>query len=129
MKNELIYTVEKLNKAVKRLVDGLKKSKDQLDRDGVIQRFEFTFELTWKSLRLFLLDQGIVVNSPKEAFKEAFRYGLINDEKLFLDMLEDRNLTSHLYSQEETREIFNRIKKLYSSALINLSRELKKLIS
>ena len=129
MNNELIYTVEKLNKAVKRLVDGLKKSKDQLDRDGVIQRFEFTFELTWKSLRLFLLDQGIVVNSPKEAFKGAFRYGLIKEEKLFLDMLEDRDLTSHLYSQEETREIFNRIKKSYSSALINLSRELKKLIS
>lgn len=129
MKNELIYTVEKLSKAVKRLADGLKKSKDQLDRDGVIQRFEFTFELTWKSLRLFLLDQGIVVNSPKEAFKGAFKYGLIKDGKLFLDMLEDRNLTSHLYSKEETKEIFNRIKKSYSSTLINLSKELKKLIS
>jgi len=129
MKNELKYSVEKLNKAVKRLADGLKKSKDQLDRDGVIQRFEFTFELTWKSLRLFLLDQGIVVNSPKEAFKGAFRYGLIKDGKLFLDMLEDRNLTSHLYSQEEVAKIFNRIKKSYSSALINLSKELKKLIS
>jgi len=129
MKNELEYSVEKLNKAVKRLSDGLKKSKDQLDRDGVIQRFEFTFELTWKSLRLFLLDQGIVVNSPKESFKGAFRYGLIKDGKLFLDMLEDRNLTSHLYSQEETKEIFNRIKKSYSTALINLSKELKKLIS
>ena len=129
MKNELIYTVEKLNKTVKRLVDGLKKYRDQLDRDGVIQRIEFTFELTWKSLQLFLIDQGIVVNSPKEAFKGAFRYGLIKEEKLFLDILEDRNLTSHFYSQEETRQIFNRIKKSYSSALINLSRELKKLIS
>jgi len=128
MKNEVKYSLDKFIKAAKRLNDGIKTARNQLDRDGVIQRFEFTFELAWKSLRLFLSDQGILVNSPKQALKAAFKYGLITDEKLFLDMLEDRNLTSHLYSEEETKEVFKRIKKSYSSALITLSKELKKSI-
>jgi len=51
MKNELKYSFEKLKEALRRLNEGLKKAKDQLDRDGVIQRFEFTFELLWKTLK------------------------------------------------------------------------------
>jgi hypothetical protein len=56
MSDELKYSLEKLNNAVKRLDHGVKQAKDNLDRDGVIQRFEFTFELLWKVIRLFLLE-------------------------------------------------------------------------
>jgi nucleotidyltransferase substrate binding protein (TIGR01987 family) len=125
MKNELKYSFEKLKEALRRLNEGLKKAKDQLDRDGVIQRFEFTFELLWKTLRLFLLDQGINTNSPKEVLKETFRFGLIKDEKLFLDMLDDRNQTSHIYSEEVSKEIFERIRKKYSTALKKLVKSIK----
>ncbi len=97
MEDELRYSYKKLKEAVKKLDEGIKEAKDELDRDGVIQRFEFTFELLWKTLKLFLDGEGIITKSPKEALKETFRYGLIKDENLFLDMLEDRNQTSHIY--------------------------------
>lgn len=126
MKDELKYSIEKFIKAFSRLNAGIKKAKDQLDNDGVIQRFEFTFELLWKTLRLFLLNEGIITKSPKEALKEAFRFGPIKDEEIFLDMLEDRNLTSHIYSEDVSKEIFKRIKKFYIVSLTELSQELSK---
>lgn len=126
MKDELNYSIEKFNKALSKLNIGIKKAKDQLDNDGVIQRFEFTFELLWKTLRLFLLAEGITTKSPKEALKESFRFGLIKDEEIYLDMLEDRNQTSHIYSEEIAREIVRRIKKFYLSKLTELSKELRK---
>lgn len=126
MKDELNYSIEKFNKALSKLSTGIKKAKDQLDNDGVIQRFEFTFVLLWKTLRLFLLAEGITTKSPKEALKESFRFGLIKDEEVFLDMLEDRNQTSHIYSEEITREIVRRIKKSYLSKLTELSKEIRK---
>ncbi len=128
MKSDLIYSFEKFRKALNRLDEGVKKAKDQLDNDGVIQRFEFTFELMWKTLRLFLLSEGIITNSPREALKEAFRFGLISDEECFIDMLEDRNQTSHIYSEEISKSILNRIKKNYLPVLKKLSVELNKRI-
>lgn len=125
MKDELKYSFAKFQKALKSLDEGIKKAKDQLDNDGVIQRFEFTFELTWKTLKLYLLNEGIITNSPKEALKEAFRMGIITDEECFLDMLTDRNQTAHIYSEDISKEIIVRIKKVYLSALKKLSEEIK----
>jgi len=126
MSDELKYSLKNLNKAIKRLDEGVKQVKDNLDRDGVIQRFEFTFELMWKALRLFLLEEGIITKSPKESLKEAFKFGLIKDEDVFLDMLEDRNRTSHIYSEEVSRQIFNRIKRDYLNPIKGITSELKK---
>jgi len=126
MKDEFKYSFEQSNKALSQLSDGVKKTKDQLDRDGVIQRFEFTFELAWKTLKLFLLAQGIISKSPAEALKESYKFGLIKDEEIFLDMLEDRNQTTHIYSEEISKAIFTRIKKSYLPSLKKLSKELKK---
>ena len=126
MSDELKLSLEKLNNAIKRLDEGVKEAKDNLGRDGVIQRFEFTFELLWKSLRLFLLDEGIITKSPKESLKEGFKFGLIKDEEIFLDMLEDRNKTSHIYSEQVSAEIFKRIKNNYLNPLRKILNEIKK---
>ena len=126
MSDELKFSLEKLINAIKRLDEGVKEAKDNLGRDGVIQRFEFTFELLWKTLRLFLLDEGIITKSPKESLKEGFKFGLIKDEEIFLDMLEDINLTSHIYSEEVTKEIFKRIKTRYLNPLKKILNEIKK---
>ena len=83
MKDELKYSMLKFQKALKQLEEGAKQAKDQLDNDGVIQRFEFTFELAWKTIKLFLVNEGIITKSPKEALKEAFKFGLIKDEESF----------------------------------------------
>jgi nucleotidyltransferase substrate binding protein (TIGR01987 family) len=121
MKENLIeYSLEKLKNAFDKLAGGAKIAEDADDdlyKDGVIQRFEFTFELLWKTIKIYLENQGIIVRSPRESFKEAFRLNLIKDEKLFLDMLKDRNDTTHIYDKETAEGIFNRIKSNYIPAI------------
>jgi len=125
MKDVLEYSLKKLIDAHKKLEEGIKQTRDELDRDGVIQRFEFTFELLWKALKIYLEHQGIIVKTPRDSFIEAFRIDLFNDEKIFLDMLEDRNTTSHIYDKETSEKIFNRIKKDYLSVITKLIKQLK----
>lgn len=84
-------------------------------RDGLIQRFEFTYELAWKTTREYLVDQGIVdKNSPKSVLREAFAQQLIEDELVWLEMIDDRNKTTRLYSQEEAVKIAGKIVEKYA---------------
>jgi len=71
-----------------------------------MSEFEFTYELAWKATKVFLEDTGIVdINSPKAVIKEAYAQKLIGDEKNWLLMLNDRNITSHMYKDEMAVEI------------------------
>ena len=84
---------------------------DALYRDGLIQRFEFTVELAWKSLKEYLEDQGMVVgiSSPRGILKEAFSVGAITDAAGWNDILTARNLTSHVYDEETANRIAQQI--------------------
>lgn len=99
--------------AVARLREALDDySKNPLDsvRDGTIQRFEFCTELAWKTMREYLLDQGYTeINSPKAVIKQAFAFGMIQDQQAWIDLLNDRNLTSHVYDEATAKLIFERI--------------------
>lgn len=77
--------------------------------DATIQRFEFTFELFWKWLK-FIQQQGIEMNFPKEVLKEAYKAKMIDDEQIWLQMLNDRNLTSHTYNSDLAFSIYTHIK-------------------
>ncbi|MEW6203575.1 MAG: nucleotidyltransferase substrate binding protein [bacterium] len=125
MKEETKLSVSKLKDAFTRLREGTLAVTDDLDRDGVIQRFEFTFELLWKSLKIFLEEEGIECRSPKECLRSALRVGLIEDEEVFLDMLEDRNRSTHTYDEKETERIFHRIKDKYIVTIENLINRIK----
>lgn len=116
-KTELKYGLGQYDKALQRFRDAVAEAETQLEVDGVIQRFEFTFELAWKTLKRFLYYQGIECYSPRNCLREAYSTGFINDDDLWLDMLDDRNLTSHIYDEEKIREIFKRIKENYLEAL------------
>lgn len=102
---------EKLKSAVARLDEALNEyAQYKLDtiRDGVIQRFEFCTELAWKTVREYLLDQGYTeINSPKSVMKQAYADGLIPDG--WIELLNDRNLTSHVYDDATAAQIFERI--------------------
>ena len=126
MEDVLEYSLNKLKNANQKLKEGTEQAKDELDKDGVIQRFEFTFELLWKALKIYLEYQGILVKTPRDSFVEAFRIDLISDEKIFLDMLEDRNNTSHIYDKETSEKIFNRIKKNYQTEIAKVIELLNK---
>ena len=119
-KSEALVRIKNFEKALKKLEDGVKEAKSELERDGIIQRFEFTIELLWKALRAILLYQGIECYSPRECIKEAFRANIIEDDEIILDMLQDRNVSSHVYSEDKALEIFERIKGVYLEYLKNL---------
>ena len=116
---ERLYTSEKIDlslrkssRALGRLEEAVASPPSPLQSDAVFQRFEFTFELCWKALRIYLSEsEGIQVSSPRGTLKEAFRERLIDssEEDGFVRMLEDRNLSSHTYDEHEALEIFNRV--------------------
>ena len=119
------------NNVLKRLVEAAEELKNDnasdVIRDGVIQRFEFTYELAWKTTKEYLEDIGIVdKTSPKAVIKEAFVQKIIADESRWLLMLNDRNLTSHVYKQEIAEEISERIINTYINEFENLLRNLRK---
>ncbi len=83
---------------------------EPLALDGTIQRFEFTFELVWKTTRAFLEDQGITCYSPKSCLREAFKLNWVDDEDAWLALLKARNMTSHAYNEEMALKIYRTIK-------------------
>lgn len=105
-------SLNNLEKALKRLEEALAEgSENSLYIDGTIQRFEFTFELYWKTLKRLLEEEGIDSKTPREALKQAYAVEwLQGDERIWLQMLRDRNETSHVYSEERAKEIYENIK-------------------
>lgn len=71
--------------------------------DLCTKRFEFTFEMSWKAIKRGLDYLGIEAAYPRVCFKEAYAIGLINDQDIWIDMIEQRNLSSHVYNQNEVR--------------------------
>ncbi len=97
---------------------------DDAVRDALIKRFEFTYDLSWKSLKEFLVLQGFeVLASPRSIFAEAFRAGFLPDDKIWIEIIGGRNATTHIYSSEIASQIASDISERYCEAfdvLINL---------
>jgi nucleotidyltransferase substrate binding protein (TIGR01987 family) len=100
-------------------------------RDAAIQRFEYCFEVIWKLLKEYLnKKEGIICNSPKSCFREAYSVQIINKEKTIsaLEMTDDRNLTSHAYIEEVAQKIFKKLEtysKLISKIFNHINKNLK----
>ena len=124
----MLQKVENFCNAVARLqeaVDALDQHpSDTVVRDGVIQRFEFTFELAWKSLREYMEDQGADMNGivfSKQVFKAAYAAQVIGDEQVWLDMLASRNVTSHVYDDAQAANVVADIRERYMQPLSALA--------
>lgn len=97
-----------------------------LGRDGLIQRFEFAFELAWKTLKVCFENEGLIgLTSPKTVLREAYAAGLIKTEELWLSMLEDRNSTAHIYSEKLAVQICQRIQERYIEEFNELAARLR----
>ncbi|WP_339707659.1 nucleotidyltransferase substrate binding protein [Algoriphagus aquimarinus] len=98
----------------------------QLEKEGIIQRFEFTLELGWKTLKDRMESDGLVLYqiSPKMVVKEAFKAKYIDQIEIWLDMINDRNLLSHTYDFTVMEEVIPDIQKRYSPALSALHKTL-----
>ena len=81
------------------------------DQSGIIKDFEMTYELSWKVLKKILLEQGHQTLGAKDVFSKAYQLNFISNETLWLKMIEDRNLTTHVYDESEAEKIVKRIMK------------------
>lgn len=121
-----------LEKAYKKLDEACKvyDGVNDMIRDSVIQRFEFTYELAHKTLQELMRFEGVTLENtfPRTIFKKAYANGVIEDEKVWLRLLEDRNATSHIYSEKLADEIASRIQGEYVQTIGKLVERLKELI-
>lgn len=98
-------------------------------RDGIIQRFEYCAELSWKVMREYLLDQGYdAPASPKGVMKQAYADGILNEERPWLDLLNDRNLTSHVYDEATAVKVTEQIISVYTPMFEQLVKQLEEAI-
>jgi nucleotidyltransferase substrate binding protein (TIGR01987 family) len=82
----------------------------ELEQQGLVQGFEFTHELAWKVLKDYLEEQGVAgIIGSKNATREAFKNGLIDDGEAWMEMIKARNLSSHTYNPETAEEIVENI--------------------
>ena len=105
--DKLNRNLENFAKALSQLEKALDEPESSIVRDATIQRFEFTYELCWKTLKGFLENiHGIRAISPRQVFKEAFALDLIDNENVFLEMIESRNVLSHTYNEDQAQGIY-----------------------
>jgi len=123
---EATVQLENFENATKRLKAALEYDPLELDivMDAVIQRFEFTFETAWKSVKMAAKAVGHDCKSPKGCLKLAYRMGWIKDEERWLELLEARNLTSHTYDQETAMDVYETVKENFQ-VFGSLLRELR----
>ena len=114
---KLISDLEKALNRLKEAVEKAQKSKGSRNyeffRDSSIQRFEFSVELLWKTVKKFLeVKEGISCRSPKSCIREFFSAGYLSEDETYklLQMIDDRNKTSHTYHEEVAEEIFENLK-------------------
>jgi nucleotidyltransferase substrate binding protein (TIGR01987 family) len=119
--------LDNFEQAVLRLEAALQYDPEVLDiaLDAVIQRFEFTFERAWKSIRLAAKAVGYDCKSPRGCLKLAYKMEWIEDEEKWLRLLEARNLTSHTYDQETAMEVYETVKNNFE-VFQGLLKELRK---
>jgi nucleotidyltransferase substrate binding protein (TIGR01987 family) len=81
-----------------------KKEYSVLERAGLIQLFEMTFELAWKTMKDYLEEKGITVKFPRDVIKESFQNDIVENGHAWIGMLEKRNLLSHTYDEQKATE-------------------------
>ncbi|MFL0197115.1 nucleotidyltransferase substrate binding protein [Clostridium sp. WILCCON 0269] len=114
--------------ALRRLREALEKDiTDDIIIDGIIQRFEFTFDQSWKAMKIYLENQGVLDEalSPRSTIRVAFKHKIISNGDLWIEMMLDRNRTSHVYDEATAKSIVERIKKMYIDEFNDLEKLLK----
>ena len=115
-----------LDNAINGLKEGLLQEADDLRIDGVLQRFEFTFELAWKCIKDYLEMQGVVssIGSPREIIQLAYKHNIVDDGEKWIEMMLSRNNLSHMYDKNISRNIYDKIKSEYCGLLEKLQEKI-----
>ena len=127
--------LQSYHKALNRLAEVVnemdKRQLNDFEADGLIQRFEFTFELAWKLIKSYAEFQGTdkEIMGSRDAVRWAFENHLISDSATWMEMIKRRNDTSHTYDEDTATEVVMRVKISYFQAFVALYDEMKKLAS
>ena len=98
--------IESLGKANQRLKEATKLEPTRIHKDATIQRFEFTFELAWKTIQEYVRDQGFDCKSPKNCIREGARLEIVQDPESWFEYLKFRNLIVHTYNEKIADRIY-----------------------
>ncbi len=102
----------------------------ELEKQGIIQAFEFTHELGWNVLKDYIeYTGGQTLIGSKDTTREAFQKQLITDGNAWMEMIKNRNLSSHTYNEDTSKMIVNNIVQIYIPCFIQLSEKMKSFIS
>lgn len=93
---------------------------EQRDLSGIIKDFELAYELSWKVLRTLLTIKGHETEGARDVFKKCYQLGILNDEEIWLSIIEDRNATVHTYDETKAKQMVERIRKSYQGAFDTL---------
>lgn len=120
-------------KAFRELKESVELSKtrelNKLEKQGLIQGFEYTHELSWKVIKDYLEEHGITgLIGSKDSIREAFKIGLISDGDIWMDMIKGRNLSSHTYDSDLAEELYELITKNYYPVFENFTKKFTELL-
>ena len=132
MTNKDIRWIQRFNnfcKAVSQLTKFIEKGElNELEEQGLIQSFEYTHELAWKTIKDFLENQGNgEIYGSKDSTREAFKLGLLENGEIWMEMIKSRNQTSHTYNEDVAKEIAMDISNNYFHEFIKLQKKFKAL--
>ena len=90
----------------------------ELEKEGLFQRFEYSYELAWKTMKDYLEEQGTIINpvTPRNVIKEAFSAQIIADGQVWVDMMLHRNLLAHTYDFSKFKEVLDAVVERYLDA-------------
>lgn len=128
MKSRLSRLMEDCEGALKALEEGVAVAKSDLEIEGAINRFELTYELAWRLIKELLEILGVVCRNPRLCFKLAYENCLIQEQEVWLRMIENRNRLVHVYSYWDSRQIFENVRKNYLGEFIKLKERVEGLI-
>jgi nucleotidyltransferase substrate binding protein (TIGR01987 family) len=116
---------QNLSRAVALLREPFDRGVDRLsvlEKEGVVQRFEFTLELAWKTLKDYLEFEGVVIEpaTPRRVIKEAFAARILDDGQVWIDMLDHRNVLSHTYDEKAFGDAIQALADRYLPAIERL---------
>ena len=113
---------ETFMKALRRYEEAATPQLNRLEEEGLIQRFEYTFELAWKYLQDILFERGYAdVRGPRPVIERAFQDGIISNGATWLEMLKARNQTTHLYDEATFQSIITNVRSRFLVTLQELA--------
>ena len=133
MENKRPKWYERLNtfkKAIARMAEVVELSRqrplNQFECDSLIKRFEFSYEMAWKLMMSYEKENGVTeLVGSKDVVRRAFSMSLIDNGEVWMEMIDDRNKTTHLYDEEMATDVIDEIIHTYYPVLLELQKKME----